>query len=427
MYRAIDRCRICKLDDFEIVLSLGDIAISDFTDSPIEGDKVPLNLLWCRRCGLVQIEHTVSRDRLYRRYFYRSSISRTVRDDLKDVVRLAERLVPLNDGDIVLDIAGNDNQLLRSYRKPQFTNSAGLRKASFDPAENLADEAWKGVNQHFVGLWNADQFLEWSGGQKAKVITACAVLYHAEDPGSFVEDVYKCLSPDGVFIVEASHLYSMLEQTAVDSIGHEHLSHLSLNDISVLAGSHGMVVTDAWLRGLNCGVMRAVIRKHPLTDKNPFGLARTDAILEFERRAKELHQRTSRTLPGSSLELFKSFRDRVEIRRREFLSVLAKLKSEGKRVMGIGASTKGAILAQYYGLTPDHIEAIGDPNPDKHNKFCVATKIPVVNMDEMRAREPDVLVCFPWFMGDEMIAQEKEFIERGGKFLMPLPNVELLP
>lgn len=399
------------------VLSLGSIAISDFTDTPIEGDKCPLDLVRCAGCGLVQIKQAVSRDRLYRRYFYRSSISRTVRDDLKDVVRLAENRACLQDGDIVIDIASNDGLTLRSYQKPAFSQGVGLQKVGFDPAENLAAEARVGVNQHFVGLWNADQFLDWSKGQRAKVVTACAVLYHAEDPNKFVSDVARSLDDDGIFIIEASHLYSLLEKTCVDSIGHEHLTHLSLLDISRLADEHDLMVTDAWLRGLNCGVMRVVIQQCGNKNKNPFGLARVSAILEFERECR------AHPKPG----LFEAFRQRVEARRKEFLDTVDDLKRQGKRVLGIGASTKGAILAQYYGLTTEHIEAIGDPNPDKHGKFCVATKIPVINLDEMRARKPDVLVVFPWFMRSELLAQEHEFLTGGGKFLFPLPDVELAP
>lgn len=431
-YTEIKACRNCRGSVLETILDMGQVAISDFKPKPDSPEQTaPLELVKCWSCGMVQIRHTVSRARLYSRYWYRSSISASVKAGLRDVTKLAEKLVPLEDGDIVCDIASNDGALLESYSKPRrppssaipsIAGQAGLHKLGFDPAENLAEEAMTRETKHFTKLFSAQLFLDWTGGHKAKVITSCAVFYHLEDPNAFTADVARCLADDGVWILEASYLPSMLENHAVDSIGHEHLSHLSLAVITEIVERHGLDIVDGWLGGLNCGVIRLVIRHrgaHLTTTEDyvygRFGDARVAGLM-----AAELQ------LSLDSMRPYDQFKAGVEARKQRFRGEIVALLNEGARIYGIGASTKGAILAGAWGIDADHIRGTFDPNTDKHWTFCSGSQIPVLPMGQMEELKPDVLVVFPFHLRDEIIGQNQAFRERGGKFLFPLPDVELV-
>lgn len=418
IYHVITECRSCGDQSLTDVLSLGNLHISTFipdgVPSPGDENRCPLDLVQCRGCGLVQIRHTVDRSKLYgEHYWYRSSTSKMVRDDLVDVVRLAEKLVPLEDGDIVLDIASNDGYLLGRYSLPTravMDAGDGLVKIGFDPAENLAEDARQWESYHFTELFSAEPFLQLTSGRKAKVITSCAVFYHLEDPNAFTADVARCLDDDGVWIIEASHLYSMLENNAFDSIGHEHLTHLRLRDVEDIVDAHGLRVVDAWVGGINCGVMRLVVT-HETKPFDVFGIARVEALWQFEKSV----------ILGNAIKRFMRDVERVQD---QFHNMLVSLKRQGKTVAGITASTKGNIFLQCIGVTPDDIPYIGDANSDKWYTRCVGSEIPVVSLQEMREDKPDVLVIFAWHLAKEIAEQERQHLP-DVQFLTPLPEVRL--
>src|SRR5690349_13665302 len=173
---AIRQCRLCGSPGLSRILSLGNQFVSDFITSTGEHPRSPLELIRCRDCGLVQLRHTFSRTSLYRHYWYRSGISKTMRDALADVATKAFNTVKPKAGDIVVDTGCNDGTLLRSYPRE------GLKLVGFEPARNLVEDARKGTDQIFNDFFNAKVFRENFHDATAKIITSVAMFYDLEDP-----------------------------------------------------------------------------------------------------------------------------------------------------------------------------------------------------------------------------------------------------
>src|SRR3989441_5173481 len=219
---ATRNCRLCGSQKLTEVLSLGNQYVSDFITATGKHPKSPLELVHCRDCGLVQLRHTFPRSNLYRHYWYRSGISKTMREALTDVATKAYQVARPGSGDIVIDTGCNDGTLLRTYPKSR------LRLIGFEPAENLVEDARKDTHWIFNDFFRADVFLDKFADEKAKIITSIAMFYDLEDPNTFVHDVAECLLSDGVWVVQQNYLATMLQKNGFDNIGHEHLEYYSL-------------------------------------------------------------------------------------------------------------------------------------------------------------------------------------------------------
>lgn len=207
-HTTITACRVCSGEQLVPLFSLGNQFVSDFVEPGQEcaGPRVPIDLVLCPACSLVQQRHTAPSDLLYRRhYHYRSGTTATMRRALRAVTASVEALVDLKPGDVVLDLGSNDGTLLRSYTVP------GIFKVGFEPAENLAREGSKGVDLFINDFWDARRFL-CTTLAPAKVITACGMLYDTDDPNAFIADIAKALAPDGVFVAQLMCLRQTLEQ-----------------------------------------------------------------------------------------------------------------------------------------------------------------------------------------------------------------------
>src|SRR5712692_11876572 len=249
----IKKCRICASHRLDRILFLGNQYVSDFVTSEGNSLQAPLELVRCINCGLVQLRHTFSRERLYRHYWYKSGISATMRSALGDLVAKACEIAKPNPNDLVLDIGCNDGTLLRSYRIRE------LLLVGFEPAENLVPEARKGTSWIFNDFFTAKTFVQKFGNKKARIVTSVAMFYDLEDPNSFVADVVKVLAPDGVWVVQQNYLATMLEHNGFDNIGHEHLEYYALGTMNKLLGRHELEVFEVETNDVNGGSFRAFI------------------------------------------------------------------------------------------------------------------------------------------------------------------------
>ena len=206
-------CRVCGSSPLIPILSLGDVYVSDFIkDEALEKEwgKFPLELVLCDKkkggCGLLQLKHTLSNDALYRQYWYRSGINKTMTDELHGIAKKVESLVDLRKGDCVIDIGANDGTLLKGY------GIEGLQRVGYEPsnmAKYIQDDSIHLIDDYF----NAEAWKKNFGKKKAKAITAIAMFYDLEKPNTFMQDIHACLDPEGVFIVQQMYLPSMLAQT----------------------------------------------------------------------------------------------------------------------------------------------------------------------------------------------------------------------
>lgn len=410
------RCRISG-EPLTPVLDLGQMCLSDFVDDEAkEVPKFSLRLGIGKASGLLQLVDTVPPDLMYRHYWYRSGTNATMTDQLRDIVAIVPRWVRLREGDHVLDIGCNDGTLLRQYPA-----DLGLRKVGIDPARNIAPLAKQTCELHAAEYFARDVYLGLTHGVKAKVITSIAMFYDLEDPHAFVKDIRECLHERGVWILQLSYTPLMLRQNAFDNIVFEHLEYYSLASIDRLMRQHDMKIVSVEFNDTNAGSFRLVVMRN----NNDGGDAtRFDRdIGEYQYEAIHAYEEQSGV---NRPEHLVEFKQRIDARKAQTLDLLTTLRKQGKKVYGYGASTKGNTLLQYYGIDRSLVHAIAERQPQKFGKLTAGSWIPIVSEDEMRAAKPDYLLVLPWHFFNEFYRRESEFLRGGGKFIVPLPDVQVI-
>jgi hypothetical protein len=396
-------CRVCDHEPLGEILSLGDQYLSDFRDDEEKPPKFPLDLVLCDNCKLLQFEVTTPHELLYTdHYGYRSGINDTVRADLQDVVADVTSMVDLGEGDWVIDIGANDGTLLSNY-------PAGPAKAGFEPVEKLARMAEAHADEVFNEYFAAEPFEAHAG--QAKAITAISMFYDLERPNEFVDGLKRCLATGGVIVIQQNYLGSMLEKNAFDNICHEHVEYYSLASMEYLFRLHGMDIFSVEMNSMNGGSFRTHICHS--------GERQIDASVERMRRA-EAAQGLDRK------ETYKAFGGRVKRLCQELHDTVDSLVAEGKSVYAYGASTRGNTILQAAGLGTDLITAALERNPEKYGKRIASTGIEIVSEAEGRDRKPDYLLVLPWFFKEEFLEREKDYLEAGGHFIFPLPELQIV-
>ncbi len=397
-HRVQDVCRICG-ESMREVLDLGNIYPSNFVDKT-KGEAVPLVLMECKSCGLVQLKHTVTLDEMYRTYFYQSGINPSMVKSLQDVVTDIENTIKIDDLDLLLDIGCNDGTMLTLYK-----NKLAF-KLGYDPALNLAEKANKNCSFFVNDYFNKNSYY-WN---KAKVVTAIAMFYDLPDPNKFVKDVADILDDYGIFVLQFTDLISMMKINAFDNICHEHLEYYKLSDIKNLLNKHGLDIFKASYNNVNGGSIRVFAQKI----QNDFSFATDNSVYDalIEERAY---------LDGFENPM-KAFAERINKTKRTVLDFLVRAENAGIRLYGMGASTKGNTLLQYFGITKKLIPVIADVNPDKFGKFTIGSNIPIVSEDEMFDEHPEMLFVLPWHFIEDFISRNISFLRYGGAFIVPLPE-----
>lgn len=400
-------CRSCGSGRLKEALDLGSCYVSSFPDVPAPGPipRVPLELLLCSDCSLLQLRHTVSGEWLYRRYWYKSGVNPAMRRALADIAHRAAEFAGLASGDSVLDIGCNDGTLLRAY------DVRNIHRIGFEPAENLADEAARGADQIIPDFFSA----RWVSEQQFRVITSIAMFYDLEDPNTFVADIAKVLAPNGVWVIEMHYLPLTLARNAFDAICHEHLEYYSLRSLEPLFERHGLVVADVETNEVNGGSFR-VYAVHPDS--------RSASLLERRARVESMRAQ-ERALALDRLETYQRFGARISAIGDRLRDWLARERAQGRTVDVYGASTKGNTLLQVFRIDSSLIRAAAERNPEKWGKYTVGTWIPIVSEEEARLYANDFLVL-PWHFLDEISKRERDFIARGGRLVAPLPEPQLI-
>jgi SAM-dependent methyltransferase len=411
-------CRICGSKALSPVVSLGDQFLSGAFAKP-EGAppvqrRVPLDLVRCdptldeRACGLVQMRHSVPPKVLYASYWYRSGVNQTMRDNLAGIAQMAEKMAGLQQGDLVLDIGCNDGTLLKSYR------TSGIKRLGIDPSNVVAHARAAGlevVNDFFSAAALRSAYPT----QKPKVITSIAMFYDLENPHKFVQDIKDSLHEEGRWVLELSYLPTMLEMNSFDTICHEHLEYYSLAPMERLFAEHGLELADVSLNDINGGSFRIAVGHAGKIRPSAEAQERMQQL-----RLKEFEMGLDTDAP------YALFRRNIKKVRRDLAAFLKKAKAQKKLVHGYGASTKGNTTLQYCGVTPQLMPAIADRNEDKWGSHTIGTNIPIISEEQSRKQKPDYYLVLPWHFIDEFKKREKEFLARGGKFVLPMPEVTLV-
>jgi hypothetical protein len=382
-------------------------------DPDYVGVKAPLELVLCEQksggCGLLQLRHTLDLDVLYSNYWYRSGVSTTMVKALENIVNSAQKLIPLSAGDIVIDIGSNDGTLLRQYKTPDIIT------IGFEPS-NLWESGIPGTTKIYQNYFTAKPYEKDFGDKKSKIITSIAMFYDLEYPNTFVKDVKNCLHRDGLWIIQVNYLGLMLENNTFDNISHEHLEYYSLLSIENILKRHDMETIDIELNTVNGGSFRLYV-KHKNGSVKPF--ADAEERLRRQRAYEEKMQFGDR-------EVYNVFATRIKSLKNELKSFLQKENEKGKSIFIYGASTRGLIVLHHFEISNELIDAATDKNSQKWGKYIIGTGIPILSIEEYRKRKPDYLLVLPYHFLEEIQNQEKIFLEKGGKMIVPLPELRVV-
>jgi hypothetical protein len=387
-------CRVCDSPALPCVISLGPQRIASTFDG--QSEPVPLDLLRCEGCGLVQLGHTVSRRELYERYWYRSGVNATMTRHLHDIAFQAAQMVELLPGERVIDIGCNDGTLLDGY-------GPKVQRIGFEPSD-LAEQAQ--ASHHVI----RDFFSASAGVRDARVITSIAMFYDLEDPRAFACDVASVLAHDGVWVIECHYLPAMLERNQYDAICHEHLEYYSLRSIERTLPDK-LQVERVETNDTNGGSIRAFIRRR---------YDRWGAGRQPEPSVNEMRQRESLITPLH----YQRFAREVRTQIRDLRELCRGLAEEGCTIHAYGASTKGNVILQAARLGPELIACAAERNPAKYGRKT-ATGIPIVSEAESRAQKPDYYLVLPWHFREEFCERERDYLRAGGRFIWPLPTVHI--
>jgi hypothetical protein len=400
-------CGSARVDEF---LDLGDTALANKFLRPEElsapEPKYPLRVGLCQDCGHVQLTDPVPPSAMFEDYLYVSSASDTLKAHFEDLSRLLVERHKLRADDLVIDIGANDASLLSAFRRH------GVRTLGVDPARNLASlSAERGV-ERFTGFFGASTAPEivarWG---RAAVITATNTFPHIPDLPDFVIGIDRALAAGGAFVIEAHYLVDILDQTAFDTIYHEHVSYWALTPMCRLFDRMGMEVVRAERLPIHHGQLRVWVQRKGEGDVDET----VAAILELE-RARGVGR----------LETYQAFGDRVRRIKRDLQATLTGLKREGKRVAGYGAPAKGSTLLEFLQIGPDLLEYIADRSPLKQGRYTPGSHVPIVSPERLLSDRPDYTLLLAWNFADEVLRQQAAYREKGGKFILPVPEVKIL-
>jgi SAM-dependent methyltransferase len=405
-------CRACggTLHDFV------DLGMSPLCESFLAADQLdqmepfyPLRVLVCGRCFLAQVKEYVAPEQIFRDYAYFSSFSRAWLEHAEHYVETAiERFELPRQSARIIELASNDGYLL------QFFVKRGYSVLGIDPAENVAKAAEARGVPTLTRFFNRATARELaSAGTLADLVIGNNVLAQVPDLHDFIAGVPEILKPRGVATFEFPHLLRLIDENQFDTIYHEHFWYFSLIAIEPLLAGHGLRVFDVeelWTHGgsLRLHVCHTEDASRPTT-------ARVGALAERE-NAAGLRE----------LATYAAFAERVKATKRGLLDFLITAKRAGKSVVGYGAPGKGNTLLNYCGIRGDFLDYTVDRNPHKHDKFLPGTHIPILPPERIGETRPDYVLILPWNLRDEIIEQMAFIRDWGGRFVVPIPEVEVI-
>lgn len=405
MYKNISKCRICGNSQLKEVLNLGEQYLSSSFVKSNETDefsktRVPLTVLLCDVCGLVQLKETVDRDLMYRSYFYRSGVNPMMRDALADVTRDIKAHASLKEGEAVLDIGCNDGTMLTYF-------PITMRRIGMDPAQNINRHSLDSSITVIEDYFSADKARAANDGNFFKAVSSVAMFYDLDDPNAFVAEVKSVLAPGGTWCVQLSYLATTVQTMNFYDICHEHLLYYSLRTLKFLMEKHGLKIIDASLNDVNGGSLR-------------FFAVHADDARQASPAFQEI-EKVEELLGLVEPVTYERFNESIQNLKRITIDFIAAERKNGGLVVGLGASTKGNVLLQYFGITKDTLPVISDRYAEKVGLRTLGTDIRVVSEEEARDMKPSAMLVLIWFFKEELLKRERQYLEDGGKLFFPMP------
>lgn len=402
------KCRICG-GQTKKFLDLGETPPpEEFRTKKELNDKIvkyPLGLAFCPKCGEVQLSFEIPPDIMYRQnYFYDYSVTKTGFLHWEKLARTIIKKYKIKKSDLVVDIGSNTGTLLLIFK------SLGLKILGVDPATKLVRIARKRGVPTIDSYFNAKvakRVIKKYG--QAKIITCNNTFDHVDNLYEYMEGIPILLAKGGVFIIEVPYFKSMVK-TLKHVVYHQQTDYLLIKPFSKLFDAFGLEIIDCEEIDFHGGSIRLFVGfkgEHKVSG-HASQLIREEERL-FKNRAKTLSE----------------FAKAILNQRNEMVSLLKKLKKQGKSIAAVGASAKGNILLSYSNIGPDIVDFITEKSPLKIGHFT-PSRIPIVGDGELLKQQPDYALLLSWNFEKEILKNLKEYTKRGGHFIIPIPKLRIV-
>ncbi|MEM1169651.1 MAG: class I SAM-dependent methyltransferase [Cyanobacteria bacterium P01_H01_bin.35] len=407
-----NKCRFCdcKLEHTFVDLGMSPLSNSFLQENNLQNAEkfYPLHTYVCSNCFLVQLEKFESPDVIFKDYAYFSSYSDTWLEHCKTYSNSTIDRFGLNKSSLVIELASNDGYLL------QYFQQAGIPVLGIEPAANVAKVAEeKGIPSlvRFFGVEVAQELT--TQGKQADLLIANNVLAHVPDLNSFVAGIAKILKPNGIFTSESPHLLELINNNQFDTIYHEHFSYYSFLTLEQIFAFHGITLFDVEEIPTHGGSLR-IYGRHKEAEK----IKVTPRVAELKTREIQAGL--------NQVETYLGFAEKVKATKRHLLSFLIDIKNSGQSIVGYGAPAKGNTLLNYCGIRQDFLNYTVDRSPHKQGLFLPGVHIPIYHPEKIIETRPDYVLILPWNIKNEIIQQMSQIREWGGKFIVPIPKVEVI-
>jgi len=413
---SINACRACGDNGLELVLSLGKTPLANALLSANELKEpeptYPLDLYFCTNCTLVQISETVHPEKLFREYVYFSSFSNELLEHARSITDTIMTGMGLGPQSLVIEVASNDGYLLQNYK------AHGIRVLGIEPATNIAR-----VAQDDRGIPTINEFFDESlaqqlseDGMRADCIHANNVMAHVPDLNGFVRGLRLLVKDHGVIVIEVPYVRDLVDHTEFDTIYHEHLCYFSFTALSRLFSRHSLFIIGVERVSIHGGSLRLfVARNEHQRLVNPDRALAVKQLLTEEADAGV-----------DKLTYYQDFGERVDKLRAELKALLGNLKYQGKRIAAYGASAKGSTLLNCFGIGRDTLDFVVDRSTFKQGHFTPGTHLPIYDPAKLLETIPDYVLLLTWNFEREILAQQEQYRQRGGRFIVPIPEPRLV-
>lgn len=403
----MEKCKICG-DELETFLSLGKQPLANaFLKKEDLGKPEYMHELaagFCKTCKMVQLVHTVPKEKLFNEsYAYFSSVSKTMEDHFKEFSEELSKQFIERDKELIVEIGCNDGIMLKNFDRSK------LRVLGVEPSSNVAEVAKKRgleVIEEFFGSTLAKRIIEEKG--KAKIIYGANVIRHIEALQEVAKGVSLLLEEKGIFVFEEVYLTDILEKNAYDQIYDEHVWFFSVTSLKNFFENYGLEIFDIKRQSTHGGSMRYYVCK-----KGVYPVNKKVIQTLGEEKAKGL----------LSLEIYKKFAREVEKSKDMLVKKLNELKAQNKRICGYAASAKGTVVLNYCNIGKDLLEYISDNTPTKQGLYSPGKHIPIVSPDVFHKNPPDYALLLAWNYAKEIKEKEKD---SGVKFIVYAPYTRII-